>query len=113
VLKLYRQHFGELPVATSTEGLIDAQAAWSRDGRTLTIGIVNATLQSVEVPLDIRGTRLKGTGTRWQIAGSDPMAYNDPEESPRIRIEEETISGLADRLRLAPCSVTLFALEVE
>jgi alpha-L-arabinofuranosidase len=113
VLKLYRQHFGELPVATTTEGLIDAQAAWSRDRKTLTIGIVNATLQTVDLPLELRGVQLKGTGTRWQIAGSDPMAFNDPEESPRVRIEEEAVSGVGERLRLAPCSVTLFALETE
>jgi uncharacterized protein len=113
VLKLYRQHFGELPVATSTEGLIDAQAAWSRDRKTLTIGIVNATLQSVEVPIELRGARLKGNGTRWQIAGSDPMAFNDPEQPPQVRIEENAIVGLRDRLVLAPCSVTVFALDAE
>jgi len=113
VLKLYRQHFGELPVATSTEGLIDAQAAWSRDGKTLTIGIVNASLQPVEVPFELSGAKLTGTGTRWQIAGSDPQAFNDPEQPPRVSIEEQPISGPVNRLTLAPCSVTLFAFEAE
>jgi alpha-N-arabinofuranosidase len=113
VLKLYRQHFGELPVATSTEGLIDAQAAWSRDRKTLTLGIVNPTLQTVEVPFELGGAKLKGTGTRWQIAGSDPLAFNDPEQSPRVSIEEQPVSNPGDRLTLAPCSVTLFAFEVE
>jgi alpha-N-arabinofuranosidase len=113
VLKLYRQHFGELPVATSTEGLIDAQAAWSRDRKRLTLGIVNATLQPVAVPFELKGARLKGSGMRWQIAGSDPMAFNDPEQPPRVSIEENTISELGDRLLLAPCSVTVFALDAE
>ena len=69
VLKLYRQHFGELPVATEFTGPIDAQAAWSKDRKTLTISIVNASTEKAEIPLSLRGAKLKGGGTKWQIAG--------------------------------------------
>jgi alpha-N-arabinofuranosidase len=113
VLKLYRDRFGEVPVATVSEGMIDAQAAWSNDGKTLTIGMVNGTLTSLEVPVDLTGARLKGTGARWQIAGSDPMAFNDPDEPPRVTIEEEAVTGFDGLLRLAPCSVTVYALDTE
>jgi hypothetical protein len=50
---------------------------------------------------------------RWQIAGSDPMAFNDPDEPPRVTIEQERIAGLGGMLTLAPCSVTVFALDTE
>jgi len=113
VLKLYRQHFGELPAATATTGALDAQAAWSRDRKTLTLGVVNATLQAQEIPLAIQGAKLKGTGQRWQIAGTDPQAYNDPDQGSPVQIEEQAVSGLTDKLAVAPCSVTVFALEVE
>jgi alpha-L-arabinofuranosidase len=113
VLKLYRQHFGELPVATETKGLLDAQAAWSRDRRTLTLGVVNPTQQPVQVQLELRGARLKGSGTRWQIANIDPMAFNDPDQPPRVVIEEERLGSLGDQVTLAPCSITLFALDAE
>jgi alpha-N-arabinofuranosidase len=113
VLKLYRQHFGELPVATRTEGLLDAQAAWSRDRKILTLGVVNPTLQQVQAPLTLTNVKLKGTGKRWQIAGTDPMAYNDPDQTPKVVIEEQQFTGLRDQVTLAPCSITLFALEVE
>ena len=111
VLKLYRQHFGVLPVATEKTGLIDAQAAWTRDRKTLTIGIVNPTRDSVEIPLELQGAKLKGTGTRWQIADSDPMAYNDPEQPTRLAIQEQKLTTVGDKLSVAPCSVTLFAFE--
>jgi alpha-L-arabinofuranosidase len=115
VLKLYRQHFGEHPVQTETTGLIDAQAAWTQDRQRLTLGIVNPTLTAVTVPLELAGARLKGTGTRWQIADADadPMAHNDPDQPPRVAIEESAISGLTDQVTLAPCSVTLLVLDVE
>ena len=96
-----------------TEGLIDAQAAWTRDRRALTIGVVNPYREEMEVPLKLTGARLKGTGTRWEIAGSDPMAHNDPDQPPRVVIERQPVTGRRDRLSLAPCSVTLFALDVE
>jgi alpha-N-arabinofuranosidase len=113
VLKLYRQHFGQVPAATTTEGAIDAQAAWRDNPKQLTIGVVNPTLESLEVPLALEGARLKGSGTRWQIAGGDPMACNDPDQAPAVRIEEQAVNGLRDKLPLAPCSVTLFCLDVE
>jgi len=113
VLKLYRQHFGELPVATQFTGPIDAQAAWSKDRKTLTISVVNATTEKAEIPLSFKGTKLKGGGTKWQIAGSDPMAYNDPDQPAKVKIEQETIGRLGDKLIVAPCSVTLLSLPVE
>ncbi|MBM4090835.1 MAG: alpha-N-arabinofuranosidase [Planctomycetes bacterium] len=113
VLKLYRQHFGEHPVHTETAGWIDAQAAWSGDRQRLTLGIVNPTLAPLTVTLDVRGARIKGTGTCWQIADPDPMAHNDPDQTPRVIIEERVVTGLADRVTVQPCSVTLLALDVE
>jgi alpha-N-arabinofuranosidase len=113
VLKLYRKRFGELPASTETTGLIDAQAAWTRDRKTLTVSVVNPTLAQVEIPFELSGAKLKGGGTLWQIAGSDPMAYNDPDQPPRVVIEEKQVTGIGDRLAVAPASATLFALEVE
>ena len=113
VLLLYRHQFGELPVQTRTEGLIDAQAAWSLDRRRFTLGIVNPTLQSQVIPLEIRGAQLKQSGKRWQIAGTDPQLFNDPDEPLRVRIEEVPFDGATDRIEVAPCSVTLVSWEAE
>ncbi len=113
VLKLYRHHFGQLPVATQTTGVIDAQAAWSRDRKTLTLGIVNGSTQELQIPLALQGARLKGTGQRWQIADNDPQAHNDPDQPPKVAIQQQAITGTTDRLTVAPCSVTLFAFDVQ
>ncbi|MBI4660301.1 MAG: alpha-N-arabinofuranosidase [Verrucomicrobia bacterium] len=113
VLKLYRQRFGELPVATETTGEFDVQAAWSRDRKTLTVGVVNPSLSGAQLALDLSGAKLKGTGTRWQIAGSDPKAFNDPDQPPRVVIEERSVEAPFDGLRVPPCSVTLFAFDAD
>ena len=113
VLKLYRNHYGELPATTTTTGSLDAQAAWTRDRKTLTIGIVNGSTEAANIPLKLSGAKLKGSGTKWQIANSDPMAYNDPEQPPKVSIEEFKVTGVGDTLSVAPCSITLFSLSAE
>ncbi len=112
VLKLYRRHFGELPVATRTEGLIDAQAAWTPDRKTLTLGVVNASLQEQQIPISLTGARLQPAGRRWEIAGTDPQAYNDPDQPPRVAIRESAVQ-LGDTLTVAPCSVTVLAFQAD
>jgi len=113
VLKLYRKHFGVVPVSVTTESPLDVAAAWSQDRKTFTIGVVNPTMKQLEVPLDVKGVKLTGAGTRWQIAGKDPMAYNEPGKPPRVTIEEQAVKGISEVLPVAPCSVTLFALGVK
>ena len=112
-LKLYRERFGTIPAATESTPLLDAQAAWSADKKTLTVGIVNPSMGAIEIPLDLKGARLTGAGTRYQIAGPDPMAYNDPATPTKIVIEESPVKGVSGKLSVAPCSVTIFALSVE
>ncbi len=110
-LKLYRHHFGSVPLATTSGGPLDAQAALSEDGRTLTLAVVNPTDQTLAVPLEIRGLPISGRGTLWQIADNDPMAYNNPGQTPHVVIHESAVSGVKDTLTLAPYSVSLFALK--
>ena len=55
VLKLYRAHFGTIPLQVDTESPLDVAAALSDDGKTLTIGIVNPTMQRLDLPLTLQG----------------------------------------------------------
>jgi alpha-L-arabinofuranosidase len=111
VLKLYRRHFGTLPVATACSRPLDAAAAWTADRKALTLGIVNPTLQPVELPLSVSGAKLAAAGTRWQMAGTDPQAYNDPADPQRVKLEESPLK-ITDKVTVAPCSVTLLVLPV-
>ncbi|MDW8309644.1 MAG: hypothetical protein RMK20_09750, partial [Verrucomicrobiales bacterium] len=111
VLKLYRHHFGTLPVHTTTEGLLDAQAAWSSDRKRLTLGVVNLTGAAVRVPCQVQGARLRGGGRAWRIAHADLMAFNDPEQPPRVGIEEIAAPQVGSELDLPAHSVTLISWE--
>ena len=113
VLKLYRKRFGVVPVSVATDRPLDVAAAWSQDRKTLTVAVVNPTMKELEIPLEVKGAKLTGAGRRWEIAGDDPMAYNEPGKVPKVEITERALSGVKDKLTVAPCSVTLYALAVE
>ena len=70
-------------------------------------------MQAATVRLALEGVKLRGTGKRRQIAGADPMAYNDPDKPAKVSIEETPVERFGGTLALAPCSITLWALDAE
>jgi DUF1680 family protein/alpha-L-arabinofuranosidase len=114
VLKLYRNHFGTIPVTVTGEVYpLDVAAAWTSDRKALTVAIVNPTEQELELPIDLKGARITGKGGLWLIAHEDPMAYNDPGEEPRVRIVEKTIDGVSNTLKVPALSISLYKLPVK
>ncbi|MBC8327712.1 MAG: hypothetical protein H8E31_03095 [Planctomycetes bacterium] len=79
---------------------------------TPNLGVVNPSLRIAEVVLELRGAVLAGTGTAWRIGGTDPQAHNDPDGPRPVQIEEFELQGVGEQLRLAPCSVTLYAFDL-
>jgi alpha-L-arabinofuranosidase len=124
VLKLYREHFGTLPVDVESKMVVplDVAAAWTADRKALTVGIVNPTMKPVELQLAIAGAKLRGNVAGWQIAGNDPMAHNAPGKKPPVIIQKlppDRLERLASKpgeqgsLTVPPCSVTLLSCEAE
>ncbi len=111
VLKLYRRQFGTIPVeVTGQTKPLDVLAAWTKNRKVLTIGIVNPTKTTYDLALDLKGATIKGTGQQFQIAGSDPMAYNQPGRKPNVVIEKSKLAGITNKLTVPPLSVSLFRL---
>ena len=112
-LKLYRAEFGTLPVRVEGGFPLDVTAAWTEDRRALTIGVVNPTEQAQTFPAALEGARLTGPGTKWTLAGPDPMAYNEPGAPPRVTITEDEAPVFIGMLPAAPVSVTLWRYPAE
>ena len=120
VWKLYRNHFGNLPVAVTTNlSLLDSEdypvdvvAALTEDRKALTIGIVNPTEQKYEIGVELNGAKLTGEGQLWLIANSNPMAYNEPGAPDRVKIEEKTFSYISNKLDVSPLSISLYKLPI-
>jgi alpha-N-arabinofuranosidase len=114
VLKLYRAHFGQVPVAVSgAPGPLDVAAAWREDRSALTLAIVNPTAGAQTLGLQLKGAAFAASATLRRIAGTDPMAYNEPGRAPAVRIEESRNVPLGDRLTLPPMSISMYELRVK
>jgi alpha-L-arabinofuranosidase len=113
VLKLYRRHFGTIPVAV--EGApepLDVLAAWSEDGRTFTVGIVNPTRTEQRLTLDLAGLKTPKQARLFRIEGTDPKAKNVPGLPPEVEIRETPSAPFGGRLDVPPMSISLYLLEI-
>jgi DUF1680 family protein/alpha-L-arabinofuranosidase len=113
-LKLYRQHFGEVPVAVKGNiSPMDVSAAWTNDRKALTIGVVNPTAMQRQLAIDLKGVKTAGNAKQWLITGNDPLACNEPGKEPNVVIAEKMVEGLSNKLTVPGYSVSIFEMSVE
>jgi alpha-N-arabinofuranosidase len=113
VLKLYRDEYGQAPVEVKgTYDPLDIAAAWTDDHKSLTVAVVNPTIDSYSVDLDIKGAKVGTGGEFFQIHNPDPMAYNHPGKEPAVTICREKITSAVDKLDVPPISVMLYKLNI-
>lgn len=114
VLKLYRHHFGTIPVEVGgAPEPMYVSAALKDDGNTLTVSIVNPTREEHDLPFDLEGAAFSGNGTVWLITGENEMLYNEPGLEPRVIIQEKSVEQLSDVFNVPPISISLFELPVK
>ena len=107
VFKIYRDHFGSIPVAVSGNSPqpkptdppggeqpvvnagsdtfpLDVVAAWTEDHRTLTVAVLNPTDVEQPLKLGINGADLSGKGTLWRLASTEDSGQNPSISSSRL-----------------------------
>jgi alpha-N-arabinofuranosidase len=109
VLKLYRRHYGTLPVeVTGAPEPLDITAAWSEDKSLITVGIVNPTAQRQELALKLNGAAWTGAaGRHWLITGPHRWAHNHPGKPRAVDIHERAVWPPV--VEVPPLSVNLVA----
>ena len=134
--KLYRQHFGTIPVAvtgdspqqevqgtigvdkpTVTSGSdtypLDVVAALTPDRKALTVAIVNPTESVQQLALNIRAAKLSDRGRRWRIAPSNLNVRNAPGQPPQVEIVESALTEGLKALSIEPISINIFELAID
>ena len=112
-LVLYRREFGTRPLTvTGWDEKLDVAAALSEDGKTLTVGFVNATWDTYNVTLNLGGLRLNGKASGWMVQHDNPMAHNDPGQEPIIQIESLEPTDLTDTVSIKPLSITVYKVSL-
>ena len=112
VLQLYRAKFGQNPLLVDqTFGPLDVAAALTKDGKKLTLSVVNPTVEEVSVNLSAAGLALAGPAVRWSIAGASPEAHNTPGKPRMVDIARSDATATA--LKVPALSATIFELPLK
>lgn len=114
VLMLYRNHYGETPVAVTGDlAGLDVAAAWNKERSALTVGVVNPLGQDVSLKLNVTGATLSNRARVWRIAGPEPMAHNDPKTPDVIELVQDKATAIDEGVKLPKWSVNLFEIPVK
>jgi alpha-N-arabinofuranosidase len=134
--KLYRDHFGTLPVTLTGNSPqpapkyapygdqpetssgsptfpLDMVAALTEDHKYLTIAVVNATETAQTLNLKVSGVRLAGPSTLWQMTGSSLDAENHVGLPTQVEVREIAIGEVPLSVSVAPVSVSIYRFPVE
>jgi alpha-N-arabinofuranosidase len=102
---------GTKPTGSPTYPL-DVFAAFSADGKTFLLSVVNPTEAAHDLAPAIGGVRLRGTGRLHQIAPPGPDATNRAGQEAAVKIVETAVTALPATVHVPPVSVSLYALDV-
>ena len=128
VFKIYRDHFGSIPVEVSGNSPqpkpinppggeqplvnagsdtfpLDVVAAWAADRRALTVAVLNPTDVEQPLKLNITGAGLSGKGTLWRLASREGGGQNPG-------ISSSTVDSIPNPLRLPRFSVSIYEFPI-
>lgn len=113
VLKLYRNHYGTIPVRVAgTPEPLDVAAAWKEGKKVLTVAVVNPTKTAQKLRLSFQGVRLPSAAKLYLLTGPDEMAHNVPVRPLAVTIEERAGAPFGGTLIVPPVSVSLYEIAV-
>lgn len=114
VLKMYREHFGTIPVELGGElRPLDVAAAVRNSDGALTIAVVNPGWERVTFRLDLPQGSI---GKDWEsgalihtLTGPDDMVYNEPGMEERVKLTSEKIDNYKE-VSVAPFSANIVVI---
>lgn len=133
LFKLYRDHFGSIPVAVAGNSPqpkptdpfggeqplvnagsdtfpVDVVAAWTADHKALTIAVLNPTDSEQTVDLKISSAGLSGEGTLWRMA-PDRLDAVTAVGRNEVKVEESSLGSVPGHLTLPKWSVSIYRLQ--
>jgi alpha-L-arabinofuranosidase len=134
--KLYREHFGTLPVvltgnspqpapkyppygdqpetsAGSPTFPLDIVAALTDDHKYLTVAVVNATESEQKFDLSVSGVRVTGPSTLWQMTGRALDADNHVGQPTQVAVKEMALGEAPKTISVVPTSINVYRFTVQ
>ena len=133
--KMYREHFGTLPVAVSGNSPqpaptrppygdqpetssgsptypLDMAAALTDDHKYLTVAVVNATDSEQKFDLNVTGVRIAGPSTQWQLSGASLVAENHVGQPQQVFVKEIPLGDAPATVSVTANTVNIYRFPV-
>ncbi|MEO3692766.1 hypothetical protein [Roseateles paludis] len=131
VFQLYNKYFGSIPLGVSGNSPqpapqypaggdqpkvntgsatypVDVMAALTKDGKTLTVAVVNPTESAQSLELSLEGFQSGSQGRVWSLVGKDLNATNTPGKQPDVLIQNAAFDARTRRFQLAPATIQIY-----
>jgi alpha-N-arabinofuranosidase len=135
LFKLYREHFGTLPVEVSGNSPmpgpkwpvggdqpkvnagsptypLDVMAALTSDRKFLTIAVVNPTESVRQLTLNIGGVEAGGKSRMWLMTGPKTDSGNVLGKPTEVSVLEMPLADLPKKVSIAPISINIYEVPV-
>lgn len=113
VLKLYRGKFGFIPVEITGETRpLDIGATLTTGLDTLTLSVINPTMEAVSFPFAVTGSKAGTGGEIWRVTAPDLMSTNEPGRDPAVVIVGPEKFEYNGKLEVEPASISIFRIPV-
>jgi alpha-L-arabinofuranosidase len=135
VFKLYRDHFGEIPVEVSGNSPqpaprwpagpdqpkvnvgsptypLDISAAFMSDKAYLTVAVVNLASTSQTLNLNVQGVHLEGKSRSWQLTGPSLEAANHVGQPPLVEIVAADLPEVPHTVSIPANTITIYQFPV-
>ncbi len=107
VLKLYGNHYGQIPVEIKAQPeFLDIAASLDTIHSLIIVSVINTADSIININLELISLDKTTIVEAYEISADDPMAYNAPGESRLIDIKQKTIE-FPEYVELKPYSVNL------
>ena len=136
LFKLYRDHFGTIPVKVTGNSPqpapkyparghqpkknpgsdtypLDVSAALSQDRQILTVAVVNPTETYQKLNLYIKGVSLSGKGRLWRMAPDSLDASIVIGQKSEVEVERQELDSIPASLVVAPISINIYEFAVQ
>jgi len=136
VFKMYRQHFGTIPVQVTgnspqhevkgtigvdkpavTSGSdtypLDMVAALSADKKKLTVALVNPTETEQQIDLNFNGIQLADNVNCWAIIPPTFLSQNQAGRPPAVNIAASQFTGVPQTFKAAPTSIYIYEFAIK
>lgn len=134
LFKLMQEKFGRIPVAVDGKSgqpmpkwpvggdqpsenaggnvyPLDVVAALTKDGKAITVSVINPTEKPQKLSLDFASAKV-GKGKKWTISGTSVEARNIVNQKPEVTVSETSVNTTKN-LEFAPVTISILRFELK